>query len=39
MKMDKLVLCAEAIDGTDVDIMPFQINFVEILKKLLTKIK
>lgn len=37
--MDKLVLCAETMYGTDVDIMPFQINFLEIFKKLLTKIK
>lgn len=37
--MNKLVLCAETIGGTDVDIMPFQINFIEFLKKLLTKIK
>lgn len=37
--MNKLILCAETIYGTDVNIILFQINFLEILKKLLTKTK
>ncbi len=37
--MDRLVLCAETVYGTDVDIIPFQINFKKFLKKLLTKLK
>lgn len=37
--MNRLVLCAETINGTDVDIIPFQMNFIKNLKKLLTKIK
>ena len=34
--MNKLILCAETIYGTDVDIILFQINFLKKKKKLLT---